>query len=112
MDRATTFWESYDDRKTLIKDLPVRHLVNILNWIKKSNEETAGTAYSPEICYILEAEAEIRVLKGFAANEAIPKKLKGGTYIVINQSLADKAIEYCKTLFHKVKIQVAIAKKG
>jgi len=109
MNREETFWGSYDGREILVKDLKVRHLVNILNHIIKSNK-TDPTSYSFAVFQLIEAEAALRIIGGFAENRAIPRKLPNGTYVLTNQTTAEKAIEDAKTATHNQKLAEKYAK--
>ena len=100
-DRNVTRWEAYDGRQILIKDLEVRHLVNILNWIKKTNKEHGRAVYTDGLLHLMEAEADLRVMLGWAKNKGIPRKDADGWWEVINQTRIEKAIEDAKTLFHR-----------
>lgn len=108
-DRNVTIWGSYDGREILIKDLEVRHLVNILNHIKEINEASPG-AYEPELYALMVAEAELRIMVGFAKNKGIPKRLEDGTYTLINRVITEKAIDDAKSLMHKQKMEALIRK--
>ena len=108
--RDDTFWESYDGRQILIKDLKVRHLVNILNWIRIKNGEGAGPKYSVGLCQLLEAEAELRTMVGWAKNKGIPRKLDDGKWVVINQTHIEKAVEDIKSLYHRYKLHLKFDK--
>jgi len=103
--RDTLTWGSYDGRETLIKDLDVRHLVNILNHITDSNVEASAEgvspAYSTRLCQLLETEAEIRIMTGWAANIGIPRQNEDGTWALINQTKAEKVLEDTKTAMHQ-----------
>jgi hypothetical protein len=101
--RDTLHWESYDGRKILIKDLEVRHLVNILNHIAEANANAAldgVEAYSDWIVQLLVSEAELRVMAGWAENIGIPRLNEDGTWGLINQTPQERAIEDAKTALH------------
>ena len=108
--RDTSTWKSCDGRDTLIKDLSTRHLVNILNWIREDSQYHGRSTYSDDLYCFLEGEAQYRILLGFVANKGIPKKLKDGSYIVVNQTIQEKLVEDAKSLFYKFKIRAKIAK--
>ena len=105
MDRGDTHWESYDGRKILIKDLEIRHLVNILNWVKETNDGHDCDIYPPAVCQLLQDEAQLRVMRGWAANKGIPKQLDNGEWVVVNQTFTEQLIEDVKSLIHKYKIK-------
>jgi len=99
--RDTLHWESYDGRKTLIKDLDVRHLVNILNHVKESNEISQQEIYPPVVCRLLETEGVLRIMTGWAEDIGIPRKNEDGTWELINQTATEKAREDAITAIHK-----------
>ena len=105
--RDTLHWESYNGRKILIKDLEVQHLVNILNHIQQANESTGRDVYGQEVLVLMEAEAELRIMIGWASNKGIPRKTDNG-WIVINQSPAAVAIENLRTFYHKQKLAAKV----
>ena len=99
-DRDIATWTSYDGRETIVKDLEVRHLVNILNHMIECNKD--GKAGYPNHLYeFLAGEARYRVMTGFAANIGIPKQLDDGTWTVVNQTAEEKRIEDELTAMHK-----------
>lgn len=108
--RENLQWESYDGRQTLIKDLEVRHLVNILNHVKETNEASPGT-YPELVVRILEAEGELRIMAGWAKDIGIPRKNEDGTWELINQTADEKAIEWAKTQLHQAQIAEAKNKR-
>ena len=103
-DRNITRWESYDGRQILIKDLEVRHLVNILNWAAEKNISKGRTIYSDGLCQLLANEAELRIMRGWAKDVGIPRKLDDGTWTVVNQSRIEKAISDIKSTYHRYKV--------
>ena len=102
-DRDITTWTSYDGRETLIKDLEVRHLVNILNHILASN--VVDMCYPDHLYKFLAGEAKYRIMIGFAANMGIPKQLDDGTWTVVNQTPEEKRIEDELTAMHKAALE-------
>ena len=110
-DRNVTRWEAYDGRQILIKDLPVRHLVNILNWARTTNDKHGNTIYSDGLCQLLADEAEFRIMTGWAKDVGIPRKLDDGSWTVVNQTRIDKAIEDMKSLYHKYKVDRVYKKR-
>jgi len=101
LDRAETHWESYDGRKILIKDLEVRHLVNILNHMATANETDGGGWYTAELIAFMTLESELRIMVGWAANIGIPRQNEDGTWALINQTSAEKELEDAKTAMHQ-----------
>jgi len=99
--RDTLHWESYEGRKTLIKDLDVRHLINILNHVKESNEVSQREIYPPVVCRLLETEGVLRIMTGWAEDIGIPRKNEDGSWELINQTAHEKAVEEALTLVHK-----------
>jgi hypothetical protein len=102
--RDTTGWHTYDGREVLIKDMDVRHLVNVINWCKhrdlEAQESHARLQYGDELIAFLEEEAKLRRLRGFANNEPIPKKLETGFYELENETPEEKRISDEITKFH------------
>ena len=111
LDRNKTRWTSYDDRAILVKDLEVRHLVNILNHIKESNERLGRPAYGEDITNLLIAEAKLRIVAGWAENKAIPKQREDGTWEVINQTAKEKARGDVLTAAHQMQMQKHLKEK-
>ena len=105
-DRDITTWTSYDGRETLVKDLDVRHLVNILNHIIEANGKCKDVnAYPSHLNEFLTGEARYRIMTGFAANIGIPKQLDDGTWTVVNQTPEEKRIEDELTAMHKAALE-------
>jgi len=75
-------------------------------------EELGRSVYSDELYCFMEGEAKYRILLGFAANRAIPKKIEGGWYTLVNQSFLEKIVEGAKSLFHNWLIRGKLGKKG
>jgi len=98
------YWTSYDGREILIKDLSVRHMVNILNWMTKANTTVRAGSYSPAVINLIENEAKIRIMRGWAANKGMPRQLPDGNWIVINQTFLQRTTENIKTMYHKAGI--------
>jgi hypothetical protein len=110
--RNWTTWRTYDDRDILIKDLSTRHLVNILNWIKETNEQAGFEAYEHSLYEFLEGEARLRIMQGFAENKGIPKKLDDGTYVVANRTPKEAAREDAESAVHRAAATREIARRN
>jgi len=104
-------WESYDGRKILVKDLEVRHLVNILNHVKETNEAGPANPYPPRVVCILEAEGDLRIMAGWAKDIGIPRRNDDGTWELINQTADEKAIEDARTALHKAELAKSKGKR-
>jgi hypothetical protein len=110
--RDWTTWRTYDDRDILVKDLSTRHLVNILNWIKETNENAGWEAYDHYLYEFLEGEAQYRIIQGFAGNTGIPMKQDDGTWTLVNRTPEEKAKDDAETEKHRQAAEAEIKRKG
>ena len=95
-------WTSYDGREVLIKDLDTAHFVNMLNWVKTNMKEGY---YSQDFMDFLEVEANIRILEGFAAGAAFPRKLKTGYWELANLTRLRKFVDWIKLKYYHFQIK-------
>ena len=97
--RDTTEWGTANGEQILIKDLTTPHLVNILNWISRNNQQR--WRYPQSLIDFLEEEAALRKFTGFMENEPIPEKREDGVWVLTNISRWALA----KSLFYKYKTE-------
>jgi len=80
--RNTMQWEPEDGKAMFIKDIPMDHFVNIMNWILKNIKDYEKR--SPGFYAFMEEEANYRKLLAFATGCQYPQKV-GNQYILIGE---------------------------
>ena len=79
-DRNTLYWRPEDQDDILIKDLPIDHFINILNWINVKHREN----YNNDTRRVFNDEMGIRKLLAFASNEPWPE-IRHGEYMLVDE---------------------------
>ena len=110
--RNHSTWRTYDDKDILIKDLSTRHLVNILNWIKETNEKVGANGYDIRLYEFLEGEAHFRAIQCFAKNKGIPMKQDDGTWTLVNRTPKEKARDNAENKKHRKGVEAEIKRKA
>ena len=79
-DRNTMYWRPLDQDDILIKDLPIDHFINILNWINIKHRENYGSS----VRTLFNEEMKIRKLLAFATKEPWPA-IRHGEYMLVDE---------------------------
>lgn len=79
LDRNTMYWRPEGQDDVLIKDLPIDHFINILNWINIKHRDQ----YGPRVRALFHEEMKFRKLLAFADKTPWPIK-RHGEYMLVD----------------------------